>query len=293
MIEYIFPIYEEGEKIHWDSDNKYYRFFDENDYFKNVNDIIETLEQLPKILYLGNTAYQAGINHDEEINMINSIENLLLVKEQINNAIENKKMVKFVKDVYKLTEANNNKILRFMPTSIRLKYEPIVNELNNNIKINANKNDNFVKTNVIEIFNEIDNRIIILQDKLKESRKNANKKYYEKQKALMNTIKKPTNSKTPEEILEARREANKKYYEKQKALLDTIKKPTNSKTPEEILQARKEANHKFYLKRKEMLKDLKYVPKTDEEKVEAKKDANKKYYEKKKLQRQELPNQEL
>jgi hypothetical protein len=253
MIEYTFPHYKEGEKLYWNNDyNTIYRYFDENNYYKNVDEILETLEQLPKVIYIGKVAYQSGENADEEINMTDSIEKLLLVKEQVNKAINTTKMIKFIADGYRLIESDNNKILKFMPSNIKLKYEPIVNELNNKIKLNVLKDDKFIKDNVNELFAEIDKRIIILQNKLKESRKKANKKYYEKQKALMNTIKKP------------------------------------SKTPEEIMQSRKEANHKFYLKRKEILKDFKYIPKTDEEKLEAKKEANKKYYEKKKLQIQEL-----
>jgi len=188
--------------------------------------------------------------------MTTSIDKLIEIKKQITTAIKTNKTIKFINDgVY---NQNNNqypfKAIKNYPENIKDKINKQFDILREANKKNAKQHDTFIKENVEELFNEIDNHIIDLQNKLKESRKNANKKYYEKQKALMNTIKKP------------------------------------SKTPEEILEARKEANHKFYLKRKEMLKDFKYIPKTDEEKLEAKKEANKKYYEKKKLQKQESEN---
>ena len=218
-----FPWYE-NEKLHYNTDNIIEKIADENNYFKSIFDVINFLE---------NDAFS-------------TIEKCLEFKKQIETAINKNKIIKFIYEGTK-EEINNNKfVTKEMPINIKKKWDIKVNELNDIHKDNAKKDDTFIKENVNELFKEIDKLIIKLQNKLKESRQNANKKYYEKQKKLMNTV------------------------------------ITPPKTSEEIMQSRKEANHKFYLKRKEVLKDFKYVAKTDEEKAEAKKEANKKYYEKKK-----------
>lgn len=227
----LFPDYQNG-KLHWNTDSRIERTANEDNYFKSISDVINFLDD----------------------DQFSTIEKCLEIKNQIETAINTNKTIKFINEAITYLIKINQNVTKEMPLNIKNIWDIKVNELNDIHKANAKKDDVFIKENVNELFKVINNLIIELQNKLKKSRNQANKKYYEKQKELMNTVKTP------------------------------------SKTPEEIMQSRKEANNKFYLKRKEILKDYKYVAKTDEEKIESKKEANKKYYEKQKIVKQESEN---
>ena len=177
--------------------------------------------------------------------------------------------------------------------SKRIEFE---NLLANELKLNMS----FLKEHITDIENLF--RIIIEEqkNKMKQSRKNACKKYYLKKKQELNVSFDPEPDKvelTEEETIEkqkqSRKNACKKYYLKKKQELNVSFDPepekvelTEEETIEKQRKSRKETNHKYYLKRKEQINIKPLIEKTDEEKaaeLKAKKaESNRKWYEKQK-----------
>jgi hypothetical protein len=170
----------------------------------------------------------------------------------------------------------------------------------------------FLKEHITDIENLFRVMIEEQKNKMKQSRKEAQHKYYLKKKQELNVSFDPQPEKvelTEEEIIEKKRQSRKnackKYYLKMKQELKVSFDPESEKvelTEEETIekkrQARKECNKKYYLKVKHQLQTAIDIP--EEKSVidlkEKKKQYNKKYYQSKKdklLQLSKNENEQL
>jgi hypothetical protein len=248
------PRYDNGVK-HF-SNETYRREVNEEDYFKSVDDFKVYLDK----------------------GMYTKIEEYTELEISIRKAVDTNKIVSFIaEDLKRKTDFLTN-TLDEMPDHIMEEWADKLLPLQKILKTNASNNSKFLKNNLHDVNAVLYECICKLQKQKQEAIKNAKKKYYEKQKALCNTVPKP--EKTEEERKASAQLAKHKYYEKQKALRDTEPKP--KMTEEERKESAKLAKHKYYEKQK-ALRDTEPKPKQTEEEVkESRKTANQKYYKSKK-----------
>jgi len=209
---------------------------------------------------------------------------------ELKKYIETKKVVKFLISEYKNITSHINIAFNQIPLGSRTnELETLANDLKKALTTSINKSALFIYNNQEEIFQLLDEKRLTRVNELKEKRKQANKKYYEKQKSLLSEATACTVGLTEEEKIQSRKEkqkqANKKYYEKQRQELNIEIKPLL--TEEEKIQSRKEANKRYYeQKRQELNIEIKPLL-TEEQKKENRKEANKKYYDKKRQKNEE------
>jgi hypothetical protein len=175
---------------------------------------------------------------------------------QINSLGDTKAHIKNFVDRFKDIRTRFNLVTigmeRWTKETYEPKFQPLIEEMKRLIK----HNETFIKANHDEIIHIINGYKTKITDKMKEARARANKNYYEKCKAKINSVPKQpkktrVSTKTPEELKEARRLANKKYYELQKG------------TPD-IENKKKEYSSKYYQSKKELMEKIKIL----EQKIE-------------------------
>jgi len=267
-----FPRFENYTK-HW-SNEVFEREVNENNYFHTLDDFKNYLQLHYDILTIAIC--------DE-------------IKNNIEDAIENKKLAKmFTDDVKQFKQGKLILINQYPFGEIREywsnQYDLLVEEY---IKI-ARLNNQFIKNNKDEVFSYLNESKISKIVSLKEQRKIANKKYYENRRQELNI----ENSKekhvlTEEEKKDQRKIANKKYYEKRRQELNIENsKEKHVLTEEEKKEKKKLANKKYYENRRQELNIENSKEKhvlTEEEKKEKKKLANKTYYDKKTNEKPKAP----
>ena len=180
-----------------------------------------------------------------------------------------------------------SRIIKGVPQNIIDGIKPQRIEFQKLLARELQKSMTYLKEHVAEIEDLFRDIIEQQKNKMKQSRKDACKKYYLKKKQELNAsfdIKPEKVELTEEENenkkKEARKEACKKYYLKKKQELNALFEPDVEKKK----QSRQEKNRKYYLKIKQKLDGLN---ETQEEKPvddlkEKKKLYNKKYYQSKK-----------
>lgn len=253
-----FPRYEDGVK-HWSND-VYEREVDSNNDFKTIDDV-------KKYFNYHNPILTIPICND----IINDIE----------YASQNKKVAKFLHEELKDFKKEKMGLINQYPFGDTReywsnKYDLLSQEY---LKLIL-KNDTFIKQNKEQIFEFLNEQKNMKVHTLKEKRKIANQKYYEKKMKELD-IETSKEVLSEEEKKERRKLANKKYYEKNKTELD-IETQKTFLSEEEKNERRKLSNKKYYEKNK--IESIVKPLLTDEEKKERKKLANKNYYNKKKSQ---------
>ena len=210
---------------------------DENDYWKSVDDFM---------LYFCNI-YGDNLK----------IENIIDMRCEIKTAIETKKIIKSIWELYTnfYIDKNINSLVSdlYEWNDYRAKTCEEQSEL---LKLEYKKicqrNDLFVKQNVTEIYLKLDALIDELIIQKKEAQRAAKKKYYEKRKLELNSIKSPkellTEEQKEERLTELKKASNKRYYEKK--MLSKGKKGRQLLTDEEKIENRKKVNQAYYEKRK-------------------------------------------
>lgn len=229
------PRYEDGE-LWWNKEDPGFNIIT-TDYITEINNIDDVIELIEKQMCIDTFE-----EYDELINQINSLG-------------DTKMHIKIFVSRFKDIRTRFNLVTKGMPRWIKETYEskfqPLIEELKRLIK----HNETFIKNNHDEIINIVNGYKSKITNKMKEARARANKVYYEKCKAKINSV--PKQQKTPAEIKEAQTKANKKYYEKRKALLNN--EPKELMTAEELKSARKESNSKYYQSKKELIKKIKIL----------------------------------
>jgi hypothetical protein len=225
--------------------------------------------------------------------------------ETLKQIINDKKLLSQVLGKYDTIKKHIQMLYNSLPFNIKPHYDELTNALKSELLRVQRASAIFVYNNKDEIFQVLDTmkneRIAVVKDKKKE----ANKKYNDKQKELLGTNK--DIELTEEEKLEKieylknkKREANKKYNDKQKELLGLNQKIKTDVplTDEQILERldnlknkKREANKKYYENQKIKL-GLKQeinddIPLTEEERLKRlaefrakQKEASKKHYAK-------------
>ena len=252
------PRYENGEKW-WNLEDPGFTI-DTDDYAVELTSVAE---------FINIVKTKMGIEKLEDYNEI--VDDIMV-------SVNTKKNIKYYVDIFKNIKSRFNYIVNQMPIHVKQMYETKMEQLYVEMKRIIKINGLYIINNHNEIINCINEIRYELTNKLKKAKADANKKYYEKQKELINSV--PKQTKTAEEIKKAKADANKKYYEKQKELINSV--PKQTKTAEEIKKAKADANKKYYEKQKELINSVPKQTKTAEEIKKAKADANKKYYEKQK-----------
>jgi hypothetical protein len=181
-----------------------------------------------------------------------TIDNYNKVIDDIDKMIKKNIILPALQEKRKSFEKRMKLFLIDFDETTKAKYQEQIKNAIELIKTKNNISSNFILENANEIKNIIDEYKYSIIAKLKENRKEANKKYYENKKQKL-TIE-PKNHLTEENKIENRKQANKKYYES----------------------------------RKESLNIHSRVKLTDEQKKENKKSANKKYREKQLLLKADL-----
>jgi hypothetical protein len=234
------PRYEDG-KLWWKKDDPGFDI-DTSDYITEINNINDVIKLIENKMCLDTFE-----EYDELIKQINSLGD---TKAHIKNFVDR------FKDIRTRFNLVTIGMERWTKETYEPKFQPLIEEMKRLIK----HNETFIKANHDEIIHIINDYKTKITDKMKEARARANKNYYEKCKAKINSVPKP--QKTAEEIKEAQTKANKKYYEKRKALLNN--EPKELMTPEELKNARKESNSKYYQSKKELMEKIKIL----EQKIE-------------------------
>lgn len=225
-----------------------YKNFNLEDYIININNI-DDVKDLIIEHYNKPTEYVDLVNkiknYDDESANYNSLIPLFIEKVKQFNTDWKKKQRSIEKYIL-------NDIL-----------EPI-NEFKKLITRNLRDNMLFMKENIVIIEDFVRDLIKEKQEKMKESRKNANKKYYLKIKQELKATLEPIKADeekvelNEEELalkkIEARKESNRKYYQKIKDKLEQIKASKAQEEPVIDLKERKKLyNQKYYQTRKEKI----------------------------------------
>jgi hypothetical protein len=181
-----------------------------------------------------------------------TLETFMELKEDIKECIPTGKSPKtFIKDKinFKGTVMSVSKVFK---DSDEIKYKPIIENTYKIINGYIRQSTAFIINNANEIFQIIDEAILKEKEEIKQSRKEINKRYYEKQKKLLG-IKDKGIKLTEEEKKEKKRIANEKYRQKRK-------ENTLEKTDETILsmkEKKRQYNTTYYTKQKEMRNKIK------------------------------------
>jgi hypothetical protein len=230
------PRYEDG-KLWWKKDDPGFDI-DTSDYITEINNINDVIKLIENKMCLDTFE-----EYDELIKQINSLGD---TKAHIKNFVDR------FKDIRTRFNLVTIGMERWTKETYEPKFQPLIEEMKRLIK----HNETFIKANHDEIIHIINGYKTKITDKMKEARARANKNYYEKCKAKINSVPKQpkktrVSTKTPEELKEARRLANKKYYELQKG------------TPD-IENKKKEYSSKYYQSKKELMEKIKIL----EQKIE-------------------------
>jgi hypothetical protein len=196
-----FPIYENGQRI-WTNEIQI-KEVDELDYCKTIEDLNNFIDYL-----LVGTEFKTNIKLFEFIEQI---------KHNINTAIETKKVISFLDEIYqhwKKEEGFYDGILYDYPINIKSYWEEKKNELHKQKKINLSKTNAYIKQNKDIVFEILDNKKIDILNNIKEKKQLYNKNY--KNKLIKVGLAKEKVLLTDEERINNRKEANKKYYLKLK-----------------------------------------------------------------------------
>jgi hypothetical protein len=138
-------------------------------------------------------------------------------------------------------------------------------QFKNTIKRNLYDSMIFMKENITIIEDLVRDLIKEKQNKIKQSRKDANKKYYlkikEELKATLDDVVDEAKVELNEEEIalkkiEARKETNRKYYQKIKDILQKNKPPATEEPVCDLKERRKLYNQKYYQARKEKILQL-------------------------------------
>ena len=195
------PRYENGEKW-WNKDDHGYDI-DVISFVKEINSVDDFINSYETEMHLEKI--------EEYFNIIDEINKL-----QIENTIHIKFYVGRLKDF----KNHFNLITKEMPFHIKEIYSEKLKPLTEELKKVIRLNRIFVINNRDEIINRTNEIINGFINKKKEARALANKKYYEKNKKLFNSIAKPV--KTEEQKKEAQAKAKRKYYQSKKELLKQL-----------------------------------------------------------------------
>lgn len=230
------PRYEDG-KLWWKKDDPGFDI-DTSDYITEINNINDVINLIENKMCLDTFE-----EYDELIKQINSLGD---TKAHIKNFVDR------FKDIRTRFNLVTIGMERWTKETYEPKFQPLIEEMKRLIK----HNETFIKANHDEIIHIINNYKTKITDKMKEARARANKNYYEKCKAKINSVPKQpkktrVSTKTPEELKEARRLANKKYYELQKG------------TPD-IENKKKEYSSKYYQSKKELMEKIKILEQKSE-----------------------------
>jgi hypothetical protein len=223
------PRYENGEKW-WNLEDPGFTI-DTDDYAVELTSVAE---------FINIVKTKMGIEKLEDYNEI--VDDIMV-------SVNTKKNIKYYVDIFKNIKSRFNYIVNQMPIHVKQMYETKMEQLYVEMKRIIKINGLYIINNHNEIINCINEIRYELTNKLKKAKADANKKYYEKQKELLNSV--PKLKKTAEELKEAQIKANKKSYEKRKELLNI--QPKIIRTEEEQKEARADANKKYYQSKKELL----------------------------------------
>lgn len=225
------PRYEDG-KLWWKKDDPGFDI-DTSDYITEINNINDVIKLIENKMCLDTFE-----EYDELIKQINSLGD---TKAHIKNFVDR------FKDIRTRFNLVTIGMERWTKETYEPKFQPLIEEMKRLIK----HNETFIKENHDEIIHIINGYKTKITDKMKEARARANKNYYEKCKAKINSVPKQpkktrVSTKTHEELKEARRIANKKYYELQKGDSD-------------IENKKKEYSSKYYQSKKELMEKIKIL----------------------------------
>jgi phage host-nuclease inhibitor protein Gam len=225
------PRYEDGE-LWWNKEDPGFDIIT-TDYITEINNVDNVIELIENQMCIDTFE-----EYDELINQINSLGDA-------------KSHIKIFVSRFKDIRTRFNLVTKGMPRWIKETYEPKFQPLIEELKRLIKHNETFIKNNHDEIINIVNGYKSKITNKMKEARARANKVYYEKCKAKINSVPKQpkktrVSTKTPEELKEARRLANKKYYELQKG------------TPD-IENKKKEYSSKYYQSKKELIEKIKIL----------------------------------
>lgn len=164
---------------------------------------------------------------------------------EVKNCIESKTLVKFLSTTYNIT-SHINLAFNQIPLSSRTnKLETLANDLKTALTTTLKKSALFIYNNKEEIFQLLDEKRIERVTELKEKRKQANQKYYEKKKSILTSDNDEPKVLTEEEKTQRKQLANKTYYEKKRSEKIVSEKPPVL-SEEEKKEKRKEANKRYY-----------------------------------------------
>jgi hypothetical protein len=224
---------------------------DVNDYCKEINSL-EAFEE--KIL---NGMY-------ENLN----IEDCETIKDEIEKSYEKNIVYKPLSELRKSFDNRIKLILREYNEEAKLKYDDSIKNARLLIQKINSASTTFIlnnKTSIFEILDKVKNKEI---DKLRERKKEVNKRYYDKKKQILN-IPDKTATMSEEEKKEKKRLANQKYREKQKQLNNNIMvEQEQEEEPKSEKDKKKQYNKTFYQKQKTLKERIKEL----EEKLNQKSD---------------------
>jgi hypothetical protein len=197
-----FPEYNDGVR-HWNKEC-HIREVDEEDYCKTVADVDKMITNMVK-----------EKNFKSSIDLINYIDGL---KQDLVTAIETQKTPTFVGQLYKDWKHINNYsfILNDIPLHLRGYWEDQAKELTAIGLQNWKNTSKFITSNKDDVFQILEQQKEYLLVKRKEKKRTYNETYMNKLKQA--GIVKDKVILTTDERKEHRREANKKYYLKKKAM---------------------------------------------------------------------------
>jgi hypothetical protein len=253
-----FPRYDDGVK-HWSND-VYEREVDSNNHFKTIDDV-------KKYFNYHNTILTIPICND--------------IITDIEYASQNKKVAKFLHEELKDFKKEKMNLINQYPFGDTREYwsnqyDLLSQEYLKLILIN----DTFIKKNKEKIFELLNEQKNMKVNTLKEKRKIADKKYYEKNKAELNI--QPRTLLTEDEKKEHKKISDKKYYENKKEELNI--QPRTLLTEDEKKEHKKIADKKYYENKKAELNIQPRTLLTEDEKKEHRQISNNKYYEKNKAE---------
>jgi hypothetical protein len=209
---------------------KYVYDIEVSDYITEINSVKDFKEKILDFEY-------------ENINL-NDIQE---IKNDINTSYDKQHIYKLLAEKQKQFNARIKFIFKDMEDVKKLKYHEKIKQAKELIKTSNIQATKSIWEMKDDIFGMLNNIIDATKSKLKEQKKEVNKRYYEKKKQLLNIQEKQLL--TEEEKKERKKIANQKYYEKKKQVLNIQEK--RLLTEEEKKERKKIANQKYYEKQRD------------------------------------------
>lgn len=176
--------------------------------------------------------------------------------ESMKDCITNQKFfTKAMKSQYDLSKKHIKNAFSQIPLNFRDEYKPMLTTLEEELTKSYKSSVNVVYANKDELFAFLDEKKNDRLNSWKEKRREANKRYYEKQKQLLGlgqkseeAVEEPSAEEKLAKFRKQQRDASKKYYEKKKQELGIGERTLL--TEEEKRERRREANRKYYESKK-------------------------------------------